>query len=58
MFPTAEDVGQLYLLYARSHDVVLFKYLVVKAYPEMLWGDYYRQLSEEDRAWVDSLDLN
>jgi hypothetical protein len=58
MLATSESVGQLFLLYARTRDEKLFRHLVTKAYPEMLWGDYRKQLSNEDRAWIDSLNLH
>ena len=48
-----ERQKELLLDIVRRKDVTGLNDLIIRQYPDVLWGGVYRTLSPEDRKWVD-----
>lgn len=47
-----EHLGSLYLDAVAKRDAEALNRLIITDHPDILWGKYFKQLSEEDRDWA------
>jgi hypothetical protein len=52
MQDASDPIGSEFTRVVREKNVAMLNHLVHRAYPNALWGKYFKALSTEEQAWV------